>query len=93
MLASTALFLLGWRAGAGETAVISPIAVVGWVLGGVVGLLTFAWYRSVDSGRQSDPHYVDRAWRPRRVASVLAVMSWLAGIGCALLIASSWARR
>jgi hypothetical protein len=93
VLASTALFVLGWRAGAGETAQISPMAVFGWLLGGVAGLLMFAWYRSADSGRQSDPLYVDRAWRPRRVASVLAVMSWLAGIACAVLIASSWARR
>jgi hypothetical protein len=93
VLVAVSLGVYAWRNGAGDTAEVSLPAVVGWVIGGVLCLVTFACFRSVDLGRQADPQYVEPAWRPRRWASVLTVIGWLASIGCALLVASSVARR
>jgi hypothetical protein len=90
---AVSLGLWAWRSGAGTTSTISASATVGWVCGGVVALLLFAWFRAVMTGHQADPYFVEPSWRPTRLAGVVAGIAWLAGVGCAFLVGAAVARR
>lgn len=86
--------LLGVAAGHRRTAAdFSPVNAVGWLLGAIVGLSIFAWFRSRDAARRTDANYVCPRWRPTTVGVVLA----LANLACALLhgwaMAEALARR
>jgi hypothetical protein len=97
LAASTVLAVVlawwSWSSGAGRTAEVSSRAVAGWVTGGVVALVLFAWFRAATMGRQADPYYVEPSWRPSRVAPTLAGLAWLAGTACAFLLGAAVARR
>jgi hypothetical protein len=67
--------------------------MLGWVLGGIVGLMLFAWFRAVNSIRQADQHYTIPRWRPAAVAVGLAVAGWFAALANGWLIAEALARQ
>jgi len=90
---SVLLALLAWRSDAGDTTAISSLAVTGWLVGGLVVPVLFSWFRSADLGARANLLYVEPGWRPQRVATLLAVIGFVASIGCAILVARSWARR
>ena len=92
-VASWALFLAARGAGAGQSVDVDSKAIVGWVLGGIVGALLLSWFRAADMTRRSSSTYIEQSWRPALVAGALAAAGWAASIANAWLIASSVARR
>ena len=53
VLVALSLLAYAWRSGAGATASVSLPAVAGWIVGGVICLVTFVCFRSIDLGRQA----------------------------------------
>ena len=92
-LVALVLVIVAFSQSAGTTDRVSGVAVLAWVVGSVLGLLVFAWFRSADVGCRSEPRYVEPGWRPRRVAVWLAVVGWTAGSLGAFLVAEALARR
>ena len=78
---------------AGTTGNVSTTAAIAWIIGSVVGLLAFSWFRSVDMGCRAEPRYVEPSWRPRLLAIWIAVVGWVAGSIGAFLVAEALARR
>jgi hypothetical protein len=90
--AAVAALLAGWFDDAGSTTQISRLTIAGWLLGAIAAPALFAWFRSGDMKARSDIRFVEPAWRPSRIAALVAVIGWFASIGHAWLIASSVAR-
>lgn len=92
-LVSIVLTVIAIGQSAGSTDEVSLVAVAAWVVGSVLGLLAFSWFRSADMGCRAEPRYVEPGWRPRRIAVWLAVVGWIAGSFGAFLVAEALARR
>jgi hypothetical protein len=91
--AVTSLSLVPYSVAHSRATAIGPLTIVGWVLGALVGLGCFAWYRSVDRSRSGGRYYASPRWRPALVARVLAVAAWLIGVVHAWAVAEALARR
>ena len=87
------LALLAFGDNAGQTDEVSTVALVAWVIGSVVALLFFAWFRSADAKCQASSRYLEPAWRPRLVAIYATAIGWIAGSAGAIFVAQAVARQ
>ena len=87
------LAFLAFSDSAGQTDEVSTTALVAWVIGSVVGLLFFAWFRSADAKCQASSRYLEPAWRPRLVALYVTAIGWIAGSAGAVFVAEAVARQ
>src|SRR5262245_19843168 len=61
-VAAIVLAWWSWANDAGRTSELSPSAIAGWLTGGVVALIVFAWFRASTMARQADPYYIEPSW-------------------------------
>lgn len=89
---SVILALVAWQGGAGETSRVSRAALIGWAVGCVVALVSFARFRVSDGADRLSVNYVVPTWKPPTVAIMSALVGWIAGSVCAFLVAESISR-
>lgn len=92
-VAAAVLVVTAWRDDAGLTPDVSVLALAGWLIGSVAGLMLFAWFRAIDARNRADRWFVEPRWRPARLALVVAVIGWILGVLAAVMVAQSLARR
>ena len=71
---------------------LAPLSLIGWGAG-IIGVLLFMWFRSVDLARSGGRDYAIPSWNPRRVATVLAALAWAGSVAHAYVIADALSRR
>jgi hypothetical protein len=92
-LVAVVLAFLAFSDDAGQTDEVSTVALVAWIIGSVIGLLFFAWFRSADAKCQANSRYLEPAWRPRLVALYATAIGWIAGSAGAIFVAQAVARQ
>ncbi len=92
-LIAVALVAVARGQNAGANATLSIAAFGAWLVGSVLGLIGFAWFRDENLKRQLGSTYSEPAWRPVLLARVGAIAAWLVGSAGAYMIAEAVARR
>ena len=92
-LIAVALVAVARGQNAGANATLSMAAFGAWLVGSVLGLIGFAWFRDEHLKRQLGSTYSEPAWRPVLLARVGAIAAWVVGCAGAYMIAEAVARR
>lgn len=90
---SVALVIVARGQHAGSTASLSPFAFGAWLVGSVIGLVGFAWFRDENLKRQLRNTYSEPIWKPVLIARLGALAAWFVGSAGAFMIAEAVARR
>lgn len=93
LVVSVALVVAARGQHAGATASLSLVALGAWLVGSVIGLVGFAWFRDENLKRRLRNTYSEPIWKPVLIARVGGIAAWVVGCAGAYMIAEAVARR